>query len=62
MSRVDVPTLMCDRCGFRTQDTAMMASFVKITRRDGPGHQDVDYDLCPACWKSFQTWLAGDAK
>jgi len=60
VSRVDVPTLMCDRCEFRTQDTAMMASFVKITRRDGPVPPDVVYDLCPACWDSFRLWLAGD--
>lgn len=58
MSRVDVPTLKCDRCSSTTQDLSEMGRFGKI-RHDHMGGED-QWDLCPDCWKKFHQFLKGD--
>ena len=60
MSRVDVPTLMCDRCKFCKSDLGTMGEFHKVWHPNGPGYDAQEWDLCPDCWESFRTWLAGD--
>lgn len=57
MSRIDAPTLKCDRCGDTTQDTGLMMAFRKLTRSHMSGHDD--WDLCPTCWAIFQAWMRG---
>lgn len=57
MSRVDVPTLKCDRCGDTTQDKMAMMSFRKLTHFHMSGHDE--WDLCPTCWAIFRAWLKG---
>lgn len=47
MTRVDVPTLMCDRCGHQTQDTREMMSFYKLEHTHMSGRED--WDLCKEC-------------
>ena len=51
MSRVDVPTLRCDRCEVETQDLVKMSRFAKLIR-DHMSARD-EWDLCPLCWSSF---------
>lgn len=58
MSRVDVPTLKCDRCGDTTQDTGLMRSFRKLTRHHMSGKEE--WDLCPLCWHLFIKWVKND--
>jgi len=57
MSRVDVPTLQCDRCKVTTQDLTDMGKFHHLQHPNGPGHDTQVWDLCPACWKQFLAWL-----
>lgn len=56
MSRIDVPTLLCDRCKTTTQDTREMGRYHKITHPHMSG-QDV-WDLCPSCYSDFQSFLS----
>lgn len=56
MSRVDIPTLKCDRCESTTQDTRKMAYFKTLTYSHMSG--DHKWDLCPECWAAFTEWLA----
>ena len=56
MSRVDVPTLRCDRCKVETQDLTEMARFQQIIRYHMSGHDE--WDLCPLCWADFRVFVA----
>lgn len=60
MSRVDVPTLKCDRCGHMTQDTAEMGRFGVIRHTNMGG--ETQWDLCPVCWKLFHVFLREGAE
>jgi len=55
LSRVDVPTLKCDRCGDMTQDTKAMVSYRKLTYYHMSGKDE--WDLCPVCWSAFRAFL-----
>lgn len=57
MTRIDVPTLQCDRCKITTQDTSEMMRFKKITYSHMSGHDD--WDLCPNCWRYFIAFIGG---
>lgn len=57
MSRVDVPTLMCDRCGLKTQDLAEMAKFDKVEHHHMSGRDE--WDLCPICYAKLRSFMAG---
>lgn len=61
MSRVDVPTLKCDRCRRTTQDLSEMAVFRELTYYGMEESKNVAWDLCPACWGAFIAFLDGDA-
>lgn len=56
MSRVDVPTLECDRCGYRTQGLSEMACFFKLSNYNVSGEKC--WDLCPNCAKQFRAFIA----
>jgi len=56
VSRIDKPTLQCDRCKRATQNTREMGSFQKLTHYHTSGHDD--WDLCPECWTAFKRFLA----
>ena len=58
MSRIDVPTLKCDRCGSTTQDKHEMASFRNLTHYNPGGKEE--WDLCPECWSKFKLFVSGD--
>lgn len=58
MSRVDVPTMKCDRCKLTTQNTNEMARYLRLTNYN-MGGQD-DWDLCPACWRDFIAFMKED--
>lgn len=60
MSRVDVPTLKCDRCGDKTQDTREMGKFKTLTHYHMSGQET--WDLCQPCWGEFTIFVAGGAK
>lgn len=60
MVRVDIPTLKCDRCATTTQDTREMGSFRALTYYHMSGEDK--WDLCPACWQDFQTFLKNEPK
>ena len=55
MSRVDVPTLKCDRCGHMTQDVSAMGRFGVLTNYHMSGKHE--RDLCPNCWKKFHEFI-----
>lgn len=55
MSRLDKPTLMCDRCGYTTQDLSKMASFFVLRTSNIGG--DESWDLCPECRATFFDFL-----
>jgi hypothetical protein len=55
MSRVDKPTLQCDRCGAATQDLHDMARYHQLTYYHQSGHDE--WDLCPSCWLAFRAFL-----
>jgi hypothetical protein len=54
MTRIDVPTLQCNRCKTTTQDTTEMGRFRSLTgmydKYQGASEQ---WDLCPTCWSAF---------
>lgn len=56
MSRIDVPTLRCDRCGDTTQDTGEMAAYNTLIHYTMSDKED--WDLCQVCWTSFHGWVA----
>ncbi len=55
MSRVDIPTLKCDRCATTTQDTRVMGVYRKLTYSHMSGREE--WDLCASCWAAFRTWV-----
>ena len=55
MSRVDKPTLKCDRCGQETQSIFEMGKFRKLSHYQMSGSSD--WDLCPECWSKFITFI-----
>lgn len=60
MTRIDVPTLQCDRCKNTTQDADVMAHYQKLTGMwNGYGSTKQEWDLCPECWVNFNNFMAG---
>jgi hypothetical protein len=57
MSRVDVPTLQCDRCGYTTNDLHEMGNFGRLSHSHMGGTDE--WDLCPACWDEFFLFVKG---
>ena len=55
MSRVDVPTLMCDRCNNTTQDIREMGRYATLRHSNMGG--EVSWDLCPDCWAEFKIFV-----
>ena len=55
MTRVDVPTLQCDRCGKTTQDIKEMASYFTLTHYHVSG--STNWDLCPECRHAFELFV-----
>ena len=55
MSRLDVPTLQCDRCKSVTQDNKEMAKFITLSHHNISGLDQ--WDLCPVCWPKFYDFL-----
>lgn len=53
MSRVDVPTIKCDRCGLTTDDPQVMSTFRTLVIPRGVA----SWDLCTDCWTSFCVWF-----
>ena len=51
MSRVDKPTLKCDRCAQQTQSLTEMARFRTLDHHYMSGKES--WDLCPECWARF---------
>lgn len=58
MSRVDVPTLKCDRCGITTQDANEMSRWQTLEHRNLT--KVTKWDLCLTCWNKFQTFVNDD--
>jgi len=58
MTRVDVPTLRCDRCGFTTQDLSEMAKFQELMHYSQAPTAS-KWDLCAACWIQFNRSFIG---
>lgn len=59
MSRVDVPTLRCDRCEVETRDLSKMGRFSTLTHYHVSGKSE--WDLCPTCWAAFQNFVGAEA-
>ena len=55
MSRIDRPTLKCDRCGLETQDQTFMGRFKQLHRYHMSGESK--WDLCPDCWDYFEEFM-----
>lgn len=55
MSRLDVPTLQCDRCKTTTQDIKVMGTYQQVRHSHMSGEDK--WDLCPTCWNAFQNFL-----
>ena len=55
MSRVDKPTLKCDRCGGQTENLIYMGKYRKLDHYHMSGKED--WDLCPSCWSDFLTFI-----
>lgn len=60
MSRIDKPTLQCDRCKHTTQDTREMASFQKLAHSHMSGRDE--WDLCAWCWSVFKAFIEDGSK
>jgi hypothetical protein len=62
MTRIDVPTLRCDRCKRETQDIDEMGKYQTLTGiYDGYQGASEKWDLCPDCWKQFINFTKGYA-
>lgn len=60
MSRIDIPTLKCDRCLVTTQDDSEMSKFRTLTGMyDKYQGAEERWDLCPTCWRDFLAFLKG---
>lgn len=55
MTRVDIPTLECDRCGNTTQDIKTMAGYMTLTHYHVSG--STNWDLCIECGAAFQLFI-----
>lgn len=55
MSRVDIPTLKCDRCGATTQDIVAMARYITLNQYTVSNANT--WDLCPECWPKFKAFM-----
>lgn len=51
MSRVDKPTLKCDRCGLETQNISDMGKYKGLDHYHMSGSSK--WDFCPECWGKF---------
>lgn len=58
MSRVDVPTLKCDRCGRQTQDVDEMIHWPALVRSRPDSNR---WDLCSMCWMEFANFMTRGA-
>ena len=56
MSRVDKPTLKCDRCREETEDLMYMGKYKRLDHYHMTGKEC--WDLCPECWAKFITFMA----
>lgn len=59
MTRVNVPTLQCDRCKRTTQDLNEMGTYRKIMYYDMTPSNNLTWDLCPSCWCAAVAFLSG---
>lgn len=60
MARIDVPTMQCDRCKTTTQDLDWMGRYRSLTGMyDKYQGASEKWDLCPACWDSFLSFIGG---
>ncbi len=58
MSRIDIPTLMCDRCRNTTQDVSKMGGYRRLAYWKPTGNPSPEeWDLCPTCWNKFIDFL-----
>lgn len=57
MSRVDVPTLKCDRCGRQTQEENEMFRWQTLVHTHASGENR--WDLCTSCWVKFNNFIQG---
>lgn len=58
MARIDVPTMLCDRCKTTTQDLDEMGKFRSLTGMyDKYQGASEKWDLCPSCWNAFLAFL-----
>jgi len=55
MSRVDVPTLQCDRCAARTTNQTEMSRFMRLTHYHMGGQKE--WDLCVSCREAFNAFM-----
>lgn len=59
MTRVDVPTMRCDRCKTVTQDLKEMGAYQTLTHYSVSG-RIAKWDMCPSCWKWFIKSMDGE--
>ena len=55
MSRVDKPTLKCDRCGEQTESLPYMGKYRRLDHYHMIGKGA--WDLCPPCWVDFIAFI-----
>lgn len=55
MSRIDIPTLRCDRCGGITQDQTEIDAYGSVQYEGAPR------DLCPSCLAGFAAFMENQA-
>lgn len=61
MTRIDVPTLQCDRCKTSTQDENEMSRFRSLTGMyDKYQGASEKWDLCATCWRDFLRFIQGE--
>jgi hypothetical protein len=56
MTRIDKPTLQCDRCEKATADLGEMASFMQLYSPK-PSDRTDKWDLCPKCSWAFINFM-----
>jgi hypothetical protein len=57
MTRIDVPTLRCDRCKHTTQSISEMGRFYRLSATTMGG--TTEWDLCPECRVAFFEFITG---
>lgn len=55
MSRLDVPTLQCDKCKNTTQDLRQMSTYAQLQMPSVSGTEK--WDICPFCTRAFLTFM-----